>query len=285
MSPSRRRMCVERVQRVLPSVSERRACRVINQPRPTQRRVLMSRDDEESLTADIINLAIRFGRYGYRRITALLRDQGWQVNHKRVERIWRREGLKVPMKQPKRGRLWLNDGSCIRLRPERKGHVWAYDFVACRTEDGRAVRMLTVIDEYTRECLAIRVARRIRSDDVIHTLTELFVINGAPEHIRSDNGPEFTSKMVRGWLERVGVKTLFIEPGSPWENGYNESFNGKLRDELLNREIFYSLREVQILTERWRREYNTIRPHSSLGYRPPVPETIMPKLQLAAIPR
>ena len=285
MSPSRRRMCVERVQRVLPSVSERRACRVINQPRPTQRRVLMSRDDEESLTADIINLAIRFGRYGYRRITALLRDQGWQVNHKRVERIWRREGLKVPMKQPKRGRLWLNDGSCIRLRPERKGHVWAYDFVACRTEDGRAVRMLTVIDEYTRECLAIRVARRIRSDDVIHTLTELFVINGAPEHIRSDNGPEFTSKMVRGWLERVGVKTLFIEPGSPWENGYNESFNGKLRDELLNREIFYSLREVQILTERWRREYNTIRPNSSLGYRPPVPETIMPKLQLAAIPR
>ena len=285
MSPSRRRMCVERVQRVLPSVSERRACRVINQPRPTQRRVLMSRDDEESLTADIINLAIRFGRYGYRRITALLRDQGWQVNHKRVERIWRREGLKVPMKQPKRGRLWLNDGSCIRLRPERKGHVWAYDFVACRTEDGRAVRMLTVIDEYTRECLAIRVARRIRSDDVIHTLTELFVINGAPEHIRSDNGPEFTSKMVRGWLERVGVKTLFIEPGSPWENGYNESFNGKLRDELLNREIFYSLREVQILTERWRREYNTIRPHSSLGYRPPVPETIMPKRQLAAIPR
>jgi len=285
LSPSRRRMCVERVQRVLPSVSERRACRVINQPRPTQRRVLMSRDDEESLTADIINLAIRFGRYGYRRITALLRDQGWQVNHKRVERIWRREGLKVPMKQPKRGRLWLNDGSCIRLRPERKGHVWAYDFVACRTEDGRAVRMLTVIDEYTRECLAIRVARRIRSDDVIHTLTELFVINGAPEHIRSDNGPEFTSKMVRGWLERVGVKTLFIEPGSPWENGYNESFNGKLRDELLNREIFYSLREVQILTERWRREYNTIRPHSSLGYRPPVPETIMPKLQLAAIPR
>ena len=278
-------MCVERVQRVLPSVSERRACRVINQPRPTQRRVLMSRDDEESLTADIINLAIRFGRYGYRRITALLRDQGWQVNHKRVERIWRREGLKVPMKQPKRGRLWLNDGSCIRLRPERKGHVWAYDFVACRTEDGRAIRMLTVIDEYTRECLAIRVARRIRSDDVIHTLTELFVINGAPEHIRSDNGPEFTSKMVRGWLERVGVKTLFIEPGSPWENGYNESFNGKLRDVLLNREIFYSLREVQILTERWRREYNTIRPHSSLGYRPPVPETIMPKLQLAAIPR
>jgi transposase InsO family protein len=276
---------VERVQRVLPSISERRACRVINQPRPTQRRTLKSLDDEESLTRDIIKLAVRFGRYGYRRITALLRDLGWQVNHKRVERIWRREGLKVPMKQPKRGRLWLNDGSCIRLKPERKGHVWAYDFVACRTEDGRAIRMLTVIDEYTRECLAIRTARRIRSDDVIHTLTELFVINGAPEHIRSDNGPEFTARAVRGWLERVGVKTLFIEPGSPWENGYNESFNGKLRDELLNGEIFYSLKEVQILTERWRQEYNTIRPHGSLGYRPPVPEAIMPGLRLDAILR
>ena len=258
---------------------------MINQPRPTQRRTLKSLDDEESLTRDIIKLAVRFGRYRYRRITALLRDLGWQVNHKRVERIWRREGLKVPMKQPKRGRLWLNDGSCIRLKPERKGHVWAYDFVACRTDDGHAIRMLTVIDEYTRECLAIRTARRIRSDDVIHTLTELFVINGAPEHIRSDNGPEFTARVVRGWLERVGVKTLFIEPGSPWENGYNESFNGKLRDELLNGEIFYSLKEVQILTERWRREYNTIRPHSSLGYRPPVPEAIMPRLRLDAILR
>ncbi len=276
---------MERVQEVLPGVSERRACRAINQPRPTQRRALKSLDDEESLTRDIIKLAIRYGRYGYRRITALLRDLGWQVNHKRVERIWRREGLKVPKKQPKRGRLWLNDGSIIRLKPERKGHVWAYDFVACRTEDGRAVRMLNVIDEYTRECLAIRAARRIRSDDVIHTLTELFVLDGAPEHIRSDNGPEFTAKVVRGWLERVGVKTLFIEPGSPWENGYNESFNGKLRDELLNGEIFYSLREVQILTERWRREYNTIRPHSSLGYRPPVPEAIMPRLRLDAILR
>ncbi len=243
---------------------------------------MKSLDDEESLTADIVKLAVRFGRYGYRRVTALLRDQGWKVNHKRVERIWRQEGLKVPKKQPKRGRLWLNDGSIIRLKPERRGHVWAYDFVACRTEDGRPVRMLTVIDEFTRECMAIKVARRIRSDDVIHALTELIVVNGAPEHIRSDNGPEFTSKMVREWLGTVGVKTVFIEPGSPWENGYNESFNGKLRDELLNREIFYSLEEVEILTERWRREYNTIRPHSSLGYRPPVPEAIMPRLQQVA---
>ena len=149
-----------------------------------------------------------------------------------MERIWRREGLKIPKKQPKRGRLWLNDGSCIRLRPKRKGHVWAYDFVACRTEDVRAVRMLTVIDEFTRECLAIKVARQLKSHDVIHAMTELFVLHGAPEHIRSDNGPEFTSKMIREWLPKVGVQTLFIEPGSPWENGYNESFNGKLRDEL-----------------------------------------------------
>jgi putative transposase len=163
------------------------------------------------------------------------------VNHKRVEGIWRREGLKVPKKQPKRGRLWLNDGSCIRLRPERPNHVWAYDFVSCRTEDGRAVRLLTVIDEYTRECMAIQAARRIRSDDVMYELTRLFASKGVPEHIRSDNGPEFTAKAIRDWLPRVGVKTLFIQPGSPWENGYNESFNGKLRDELLNGEIFYSL--------------------------------------------
>ena len=179
----------------------------------------------------------------------------------------------------------MNDGSCISLRPEHKGHVWAYDFVARRTEDGKAVRMLTVIDEFTRECHAIRVARNLKSDDVIHVMTELFVLHGPPEHIRSDNGPEFTSKMIREWLLKVGVKTLFIQPGSPWENGYNESFNGKLRDELLNREIFYTLKEVEILTERWRREYNTIRPHNSLGYRPPAPEVIMPRLQLVGEPR
>ena len=179
----------------------------------------------------------------------------------------------------------MNDGSIIRLNPERKGHVWAYDFVACRTEDGCAVRMLTVIDEFTRECMAIKVARRIRSDDVIHALTELFVVNGVPEHIRSDNGPEFTAKVVHGWLDRVRVKTLFIEPGSSSENGNNECFSGKFRDDLQNCEIFYSMREVQILTERWRREYNTIRPHSSLGYRTPVLETIMPRFSLGANPR
>jgi putative transposase len=227
------------------------------------------------LAERIIALATQYGRYGYRRITAMLRQEGQQVNHKRVERIWRREGLKVPQKQPKRGRLWLNDGSCIRLRPEHKDHVWSYDFVMVRTAEGRAFRMLNIIDEYTRECLAILVKRHIASQDVIDVLFHLFIFRGIPEHIRSDNGPEFTAKAVRKWLERLGVKTLFIEPGSPWENGYIESFNGKLRDELLNREIFTTLTEAKILIEQWRKEYNQVRPHSSLGYQPPAPETIL----------
>jgi transposase InsO family protein len=228
-------------------------------------------DDEDRLTARIVALAGEYGRYGYRRVTALLQREGWRVNHKRVERIWRREGLKVPRRQPKRGRIWLNDGSCIRRRPEYANHVWSYDFVADRTHDGRPIRMLTVIDEYTRESLAIEVQRRLRSQDVLDVLRDLFVERGVPEYIRSDNGPEFTAKAVRDWLEKVGVGTLFIEPGSPWENGYNESFNGKLRDELLAREIFYTIREAQVLVQGWRGEYNHVRPHSSLGYRPPAP--------------
>ena len=245
---------------------------MLAQPRSTQRYEPLPVEDEQVLTDDIVELASRFGRYGYRRITALLRHRGWAVNHKRVERIWRREGLKVPSKQPRRARLWLNDGSCLRLRPDRPNHVWAYDFVMVRTRDGRAVRLLTVIDEYTRECLAIRADRHIRSSDVIETLTELMVTRGVPDHIRSDNGPEFTARAIREWLAKVGAKTLYIEPGSPWENGYVESFNGKLRDELLDREIFYTLQEVQVLTEQYRQTYNRIRPHSSLGYRPPAPE-------------
>ena len=236
----------------------------------------MVKDEEVRLTERIIALATRYGRYGYRRITAILKQEGWQVNHKRVERIWRREGLKVPQKQPKRGRLWLNDGSCIRLRPEHKNHVWSYDFVMARTADGKVFRMLNIIDEYTRECLAILVARKIKNQDVIALLFHLFIFHGIPEHIRSDNGPEFTARAVRKWLGQLGVKTLFIEPGSPWENGYIESFNGKLRDELLNREIFTTLTEAKILIEQWRREYNQIRPHSSLGYRPPAPEAKIP---------
>ena len=250
-------------------VSERRACRVLRQPRSTQRRQPYVPDDEPRLVTRMEELASQYGRYGYRRITAMLRFEGWRVNHKRVERLWRREGLKVPKKQPKRGRLWLNDGSCVRLRPLWKDHVWAYDFVHDRTHDGRPLRMLTLVDEYTRECLAIDVARRMTSEDVLERLTDLFIHRGVPDHIRSDNGAEFTSKAVRDWLAKVGVKTLFIEPGSPWENGYAESFNGKLRDELLNGEIFYTLLEAKVLIEHWRQEYNWIRPHSALGYRPP----------------
>jgi transposase InsO family protein len=273
---------VRHVQSAL-GVSERRACRTLGQPRSTQRKARVVRSDETALTDAVVLLAAEYGRYGYRRITALLRAEGWRVNAKRVERIWRREGLKVPRRQPKRGRLWLNDGSCIRLRPCWPGHVWAYDFVQDRTHDGRRFRMLTVIDEYTRECLAIVVARRLTSDDVLQVLTDLFVERGPPEYIRSDNGPEFVAKVVRDWLGRIGVTTLFIEPGSPWENGYNESFNGKLRDELLDREIFYSLqgwaakRINEVLIERWRRHYNTVRPHSALGYRPPAPEAVLPQ--------
>ena len=256
-------------------VSERRACRIIGQVRTSQRYIPEVRSEEEKLTIEIVNLATRYGRYGYRRITALLKQQGWKVNHKRIERIWKREGLKVPKKQPKRGRLWLNDGSCIRLRPEHKDHVWSYDLMMARTIEGRAFRILTVIDEYTRECLAILTQRRITSQDVIDQLFYLFIFRGTPGYIRSDNGPEFTAKAVRRWLNDLEVTTLFIEPGSPWENGYIESFNGKLRDELLNREIFTTLTEAKILIEEWRTEYNQVRPHSALNYRPPAPEAIV----------
>ena len=255
-------------------MSERRACRVLRQHRSTQWRKPQKRDDEDALTQAIIRLATRFGRYGYKRITALLKAEGWHVNHKRVFRIWRREGLKVPQKQPKRARLWLNDGSCIRLRPQHRNHVWAYDFVQDRTRDGRKFRMLTVIDEFTRECLAIKVARRLNSKDVLEVLADLMVARGVPDHIRSDNGSEFRAKAVREWLGRIGAKTLYIEPGSPWENGYNESFNGRLRDECLNVELFNTLMEAKVIIEHWRRQYNTIRPHSSLQYKPPAPETV-----------
>jgi len=207
----------------------------------------------------------------------MLRNEGWRVNHKKVERIWRSEGLKVPKRQPKRKRLWFNDGSCVRLRPTHRNHVWSYDFVHSRTNDGRVFRMLTIIDEYSRECLAIDVGRRMNQIDVLENLYELFTRKGVPEYIRSDNGSEFIARSVREWLGRLKVGTLYIQPGSPWENGYNESFNGKLRDELLNGEIFDTLLEAKVLVERWRKEYNQIRPHSSLGYKPPAPETYSPE--------
>ena len=235
------------------SVSERRACRVVGQCRATQQYV-----------------PVRFAQ------------EGWRVNHKRVERIWRQEGLKVPEKQPKRARLWLANGSCVRRRPEYPNHVWAYDFVMERTQDGRPLKLLTVVDEYTRECLAIAVRRRLRSRDVQDVLSDLFLRHGCPTHIRSDHGPEFIARAVQAWYRLLTVAPLFIEPHSPWENGYVESFNGKLRDELLNRELFYTLHEAQVLVERWRQRYNTQRPHSALAYRPPAPETVAPISCLSA---
>jgi transposase InsO family protein len=274
VSPSKRRSIVEYICEKL-KVSQRRACQVIGQARATQRRQPSLPSDEKRLTDDIIALATKYGRYGYRRVTALLQRSGWKVNHKRVQRIWRREGLKVPKKQPKRGRLWLNDGSCIRLRPESKDHVWSYDFMVDRTTDGRAFKILNIIDEFTRESLSMKVDRKITSQHVIDELFNLFIFRGIPEHIRSDNGPEFTARVVRKWLSQLGVRTLFIERGSPWENGYIESFNGKLRDELLNQEVFATLEEAGVLIEQWRREYNQVRPHSALGYRPPAPEAIL----------
>ncbi|WP_405053715.1 IS3 family transposase [Sphingobium sp. SJ10-10] len=273
LSPSRRREAIEQVRRVLP-VSERRTCRVLVQHRSTQRHRPKDDGDEQRLTADIVALAKDYGRYGYRRIHALLGHAGWQVSLSVVERIWRREGLKVPKRQPKRRRLWLGDGSCIRMRPQHRGHVWSYDFVEDQTRNGRKFRMLNIIDEFSRECLAMVPLRRFRSNDVIDVLADLFIEHGPPEHIRSDNGPEFVAHAVREWLGRLGVTTLYIEPGSPWENGYIESFNARLRDELLNGEIFYSLDEVRCVTGWWRDHYNRLRPHSSLGYRPPAPETI-----------
>ena len=198
------------------------------------------------------------------------------VNDKRVERIWRREGLKVPAKQPKRRRLWLADGSCMRLRAEHANHVWSYDFVEDRTHDGRKYRMLNLVDEFTRECLAMRVARRLKSGDVIELLAELFILRGAPGSIRSDNGPEFIADAVQEWIAALGAKTAYMAPGSPWENGYVESFNARLRDELLNGEMFYTLREAQVVIESWRRHDNRVRPHASLGYRAPSPEVVVP---------
>ena len=232
--------------------------------------------DEDALTQQIVEMALQYGSYGYRQVTGLLRNAGVIVNHKRVERIWRQEGLKVPRRMPKRRRLWLNDGSCIRLRAAYPNHVWSYDFVSCQTHDKRRLKLLTIIDEYTRECLAIKVGRRLKSHDVKEQLCELFLKRGLPEHIRSDNGPEFTARKVRDWLASIGVQTQFIEPGSPWENGYVESFNGKLRFELLNREIFDTLLEAQVVIEAWRNHYNTVRPHSALRWRPPAPESIFP---------
>lgn len=232
-------------------ISERHVCRVLQQHRSTQRPLPVGRADEERLVADMIELTNHCDRYGYRRIAALLRDARWLVNDKRVERLWRREGLKVPIIQPQKGQLWLNDGSCVRLRPEYRNHVWSYDFVHHRTDDGKAFRTLNILDEHSRECLTIRVKRRLNSTDVIDTLTDLFILHGVPAYIRSDNGPEFIAQAVRDWIAAVGAKTAYIQPRSLWENGYCGSFNARLRDELLKGKVFYGLREAQILIEKW----------------------------------
>ncbi len=259
------------------NISERRACKILNQSRSSQRYTAIYRPEEDRLTRDILELSQLYGRYGYKRVTALLQEKGWEINKKRVFRIWRALGLKVPKKQKKRARLWDQEGSCIRLRPERPNHVWSYDFMMDKTHNGKTIKLFNVIDEFTRESLVIKVKRKMTSEDVQDALAELFIKRGVPEHIRSDNGPEFIATNLRMWFNKLELKPLFIQPGSPWENGYVESFNGKLRDELLNGEIFYSLKEAQVMIETWRRHYNTKRPHSSLGYRPPAPETFTPE--------
>lgn len=255
-------------------VSERKACGVVGQIRTTQRYKPIVDPARERIHERIVGLATEYGRYGYKTITSLLQLEGFEVGRDAVHRVWREEGLQVPQKQPKRARLWLTDGSCIRLRPTHRNHVWSYDFVSEQTHDGRKFKILNVIDEFTKECLASFVARRIRSQDVILVLADLFIEHGIPEHIRSDNGPEFVAKKLLQWFKTLRVQPLFIAPGSPWENGYCESFNGKMRYLLLDGEIFYSLFEAKVIIERWRRHYNEVRPHSALGGRPPcAPET------------
>lgn len=251
------------------TISERRACRALGVPRSSQRYVGAEREREEELLLRIRALAREHPRYGYRRIKALLVREGWSVNLKRVHRLWRREGLKVPQIQRKRRRLGQSENGCTRRRSERPDHVWSYDFIHDQTADGRGLKMLAVVDEFTRECLTIEVERHLKAKDVISTLEYLFEVRGEPEFIRSDNGPEFIAEAVRSWLADRGAKTLYIAPGSPWENAYSETFNSRLRDELLDREVFETLKEAKVIVEDHRLDYNHRRPHSSLGYRTP----------------
>ena len=242
-------------------VAERRACRVLQINRNSYRYEPVKRRDEDEIRTAIIRLVTNYGRVGYRMVTCMLRNEGIQINHKRVERIWRQEGLKLPKKQVKKRRLWLTDGSCIRLRAEHKNHVWSYDFVEDKTSNGRKIRFLNVLDEHTHECLASVPRRSWRNNDVIELLSDLMLIRGVPEYMRSDNGSEFTAKKIRQWLSDAGSITAYIEPGSPWENGYIESFNARMRAEFLNGELFDTMFEAQVLTQRWIRYYNQVRPH------------------------
>ena len=250
-------------------VSERRACRTVSQPRATQRYQLTRLDKDKALTAEIKRLAKKHKRYGYRMITAKLKQQGWAANHKRVQRIWQKEGLQVHYRPKFKKAGGSGDNSCSVKKAEYINHVWTYDFMSDQTWDGRRLKLLTVLDEFTRESLAIEVGRSIRAEDVIAVLEYLFMVRGVPGYIRSDNGPEFIADAIKKWLRANAVEALYIEPGSPWENGYIESFNGKLRDDVLDREVFYSVKEARVLAENWRLEYNHYRPHSSLDYMTP----------------
>ncbi len=269
MSPGQRRQAVRLLQESF-GVSERRACRVLGQQRSTQRqRPKKTKEREERLLRRMLELVRGHPRYGYRRIWALLWREGWRVNRKRVYRLWRQQGLKVPRIQRKKRRLGSSANSCVRRPAGYKGHVWAWDFLHDRTSDGRPLKWFTLVDEYTRECVALEVERGMTARAVRAVLAGVVRERGAPVHIRSDNGPEFIAKAIRAWMSAAGLETLYIEPGAPWENGYAESFNSKVRDELLNAEEFGSLLEAKVLAKEWRQEYNHVRPHSSLGYRTP----------------
>ncbi len=273
MSPQRRRKTVEQVRHWLgpEKASERRVCSVLGQSRSTQRYVKRRPADEAKLLAEMRRISRRRPRWGSPRIYDALRKRGWKVNHKRIERLWREEGMQVPKKQHKKRRITLggSENSCVRRRAQRPNHVWSYDFVEDRTEKARRLRFLVVIDEFTRESLAIEVAWSFTARQVVEVLGYLFAVRGVPEHLRSDNGPEFVAREVTRWLYQAGVKTLFIAKGSPWENGYVESFNSRFRDELLNRELFIGLEDARWSVDRWRLDYNHQRPHSSLDYLTP----------------
>jgi len=248
------------------AVSERRACRTLSQPGGTQRYAPRRLEKDKLLIDAIKDLSGKHPRYGYRRVTALLHAEGWPVNRKRVHRLWRQEGLKVPVRQRKRRRMGSSENSCTRRRAEHMNHVWTYDFLMDRTEEGRRLKLLVIVDEFTRENLSIDVERHITAADVIGTLAYLFAVRGAPTYLRSDNGPEFIARAIQQWLASTGAETLYVAPGSPWENAYIESFNSRFRDELLNAESFACLKEAQVLVEAHRCQYNHHRPHSSLGY-------------------
>jgi len=268
-------------------LSERRACRILQQPRMTQRYEPKQPDKDKALVAAMKRLAGKHPRYGYRFITAKLRQDGWQVNKKRVQRLWRKEGLQVPYRRKTKKSQGSSENACFVKKAEFINHVWTYDFIEDRTEDGRKLKFLTVLDEWTRESPAIEVGRSITSKGVIAVLEYLFMVRGVPGFIRSDNGPEFIADAVKKWLEDQMVGTLYIEPGSPWENGYIESFHGRLRDEFLNRELFYSVKEAKVLAENWRLDYNHHRPHSSLGYKTPAQfaATCIPSVSAAPRPQ